>query len=1078
MYRAAFISCSRIAAGLFLLGFAGLQAQAGIIFQRPGDNYIALEAEWADPLNQTGTDWRIIDTANPYQHPNWGVPNRYPKTQYLLPASTNASGNAAILANFGQVQTSIAIYKIYFTTPGTYRWYLRDSAFEDGVDPSGYGSEDSMFRPDSFDAYPNTAYHGYSGQAEGQYGWRNSGVGYTVSAPGLVEFRIRPRENGFSIDRMVFSLATALSSTQLDGLANSVVISQTPTVTEFTNGGGDGRWETADNWTGGVPTANSLAYIGNNHTVSLSQAGAAALSLWIGHNSSGTSYPGNGTLQQTAGDLTVGALLAIGVDGATGNYTASGGTLTIGSATGRANFYIARSTAEITNNPQSTVDLSGASEFTAYLDQWIIGQRVGGSDPNYGKPYAQVKLAQTNTIDARTILISQYDIWSANPQQTRLRLGQSNTIKTDLLTVAGSRGNALLDFLSSGSTLTLQGSTGLLADLWIASCTIATGNTTTGTMDLTAGVFNAQLDELVIGYRVGRNQYTTTSTGVLSFHAGTVSANSIILGQGTVAADGNLGQGIGTLNMGGGTLTVAGNIQMGIGTSVSQGTLNLTGGTLTVQGGILGGVGTSTVSIDGPATVSVQGNLEVRNFWVGGNGRTSNPTVNVAGNFTLLGGGSLRVGYRNSSSINPSNPTAGTLDLRNLASPAVSIAASAIEVGLLTVDLNQSVEGTVWLPTNRPVSISAATITIGHSTAGYTPTVKGTVHLGQQTTIETSTMYVGRNKAQGYMDIASGGTLTLTGPSGGKAILRVGYQDSTTGADIARGTLDLTGGTFNANLSELTIGYHLYPWSGTAGKVEAVMTMEAGTVTADTVTIGYGQPPQGGAVAGEGGIGTLNLKGGNFQAQTIQLSVGGSDRAKGTLNFSGGVLSAEQILKGATGTASFNWTGGTLHVDTFGTASVAFDLTQQGGLLAPGRSIGSTTIYGNYTQAPAGTLEIELASPTSYDTVIVHGQADLQGTLLVKFLGGYAPGLGDTFHIVYASGGIDMTNLVLAGDEPPNSRWLLDVIPGEGPWENWQILQLQAAVPEPASGLLALLAGLAWLGYAGRKRFPSAGCGT
>jgi len=336
--------------------------------------------------------------------------------------------------------------------------------------------------------------------------------------------------------------------------------------------------------------------------------------------------------------------------------------------------------------------------------------------------------------------------------------------------------------------------------------------------------------------------------------------------------------------------------------------------------------------------------------------------------------------------------------------------------------------------------------------------------------METTTLYVGRNKAQGSMDIASGGTLTITAPGGGKATLRVGYVDSTTGTDVSRGTLDLTGGTLNATLGELTIGYHLYPWSGTAGKVEAVMTMEAGSVTADTVTIGYGQPPQGGAVAGGGGIGTLNFRGGSLQAQTIQLGVGGSNRAKGTLNFSGGTLTAEQILRGASGTANFNWTAGTLHVDTFGTASVPFNLLQQGGVLAPGRSIGSTTIYGNYTQASDGVLEIELASPTSYDTVTVYGNADLKGTLLVKFLGGYAPGLGDTFHILYASGTIDMTNLVLAGDEPPNSRWLLDVIPGEGPWENWQILQLQAAVPEPASWLLALLAGLAGLGYAGRKR--------
>lgn len=526
-------------AAFCLLASVTHQTQAGIIYQRLGENYVALEAEWADPLNSTGSDWRIIDLITPYYHPH------YPpaKTEILLPSNTNASGRAAILADFDKGTTSIAIYKIYFTTPGTYRWYLRDTAFESGnYDPSGYGNEDSVFRPTDFNVDPTEAYHGFSGLTEGQYGWRNSGFSYTVSTPGLVEFRIRPRERGFSIDRMVFSLVTNLGSGQLDALANSVLVtSGSPTVTEFTNGGGDGTWENGANWTAGVPTATSLVYIGNNHTVSLSQSGAEALSLWIGHNTPGTSYPGDGALQQTGGDLTIGAsaasgaVLAIGLDGAVGSYTASGGSrLTIGSSTARANFYLARSSAEITNNPQSTFDLSGASEFTAYLDQWIIGQRVGGTQPNYGKPYAQVKLAAQNTIDARTILISQYDIWGADAQQTQLHLGQTTTIKTDLLTVAGSRGYALIDFQASGGVLNLQGSTGALADLQIAYCTLSTGNQTRGTLDLTAGTFNAQLDELVIGYRVGRNELTTTSTGVLSFNAGTVTANSIILGQGTV----------------------------------------------------------------------------------------------------------------------------------------------------------------------------------------------------------------------------------------------------------------------------------------------------------------------------------------------------------------------------------------------------------------------------------------------------------------------------------------------------------------------------------------------------------------
>ena len=61
------------------------------------------------------------------------------------------------------------------------------------------------------------------------------------------------------------------------------------------------------------------------------------------------------------------------------------------------------------------------------------------------------------------------------------------------------------------------------------------------------------------------------------------------------------------------------------------------------------------------------------------------------------------------------------------------------------------------------------------------------------------------------------------------------------------------------------------------------------------------------------------------------------------------------------------------------------------------------TIQGNYTQATAGSLDIELGGPvagTQYDQLNVTGTATLDGTLNVSALHGFAPGIGATFQVL------------------------------------------------------------------------------
>jgi T5SS/PEP-CTERM-associated repeat protein len=150
----------------------------------------------------------------------------------------------------------------------------------------------------------------------------------------------------------------------------------------------------------------------------------------------------------------------------------------------------------------------------------------------------------------------------------------------------------------------------------------------------------------------------------------------------------------------------------------------------------------------------------------------------------------------------------------------------------------------------------------------------------------------------------------------------------------------------------------------------------------------------GGSVAGDGGTATLNVSAdGNVSAGNVLRVWDG-----GTVILAGGTLTAKGIQH--TDGGAFNFTGGTLRVETF-----TGNLTNSGGTLAPGAPTGTTNVTGDYAQN-SGTLAIELASPSSFDKLVVTGTLTAGGTLSVSLLGGYSPAAGATFDI------LDWTNLV------------------------------------------------------------------
>jgi len=88
-----------------------------------------------------------------------------------------------------------------------------------------------------------------------------------------------------------------------------------------------------------------------------------------------------------------------------------------------------------------------------------------------------------------------------------------------------------------------------------------------------------------------------------------------------------------------------------------------------------------------------------------------------------------------------------------------------------------------------------------------------------------------------------------------------------------------------------------------------------------------------------------------------------------------------------------------------GNFTITGNLTNQA-TLSPGNSPGTVAVRRNFQQTSTGTLALEIASPTSYDHLIVNGSAKLDGDLNVALLNGYRPKRGQKFTFLSAGGGV------------------------------------------------------------------------
>lgn len=167
------------------------------------------------------------------------------------------------------------------------------------------------------------------------------------------------------------------------------------------------------------------------------------------------------------------------------------------------------------------------------------------------------------------------------------------------------------------------------------------------------------------------------------------------------------------------------------------------------------------------------------------------------------------------------------------------------------------------------------------------------------------------------------------------------------------------------------------------------------------------------------GPGWLRLSGDNsFAGSTVTagiLELDGDNALTGDVRITGGALLLNGSLSGSDlavdgGLAVINGTvlGGGTRVEAGGTLAGGGTLadTWVGGTIAPGNSIGTLTIDGDYVQAAGSVFEAELLPPATSDLLYVTGTATIEGGTLraIRSPGTYL--LGQSYRILTAEGGL------------------------------------------------------------------------
>ncbi|MDF3130579.1 autotransporter-associated beta strand repeat-containing protein [Kiritimatiellaeota bacterium B1221] len=382
-----------------------------------------------------------------------------------------------------------------------------------------------------------------------------------------------------------------------------------------------------------------------------------------------------------------------------------------------------------------------------------------------------------------------------------------------------------------------------------------------------------------------------------------------------------------------------------------------------------------TLTLDGSGLTS-PGNV----LFVGDLTPTSGQTYT---NAKMTGGGALSIDATDDdilvTKISSNHLGKSYLDLSGLSS-------FTADVANVYVGLGNRTSNTLVLPSTGAgeTEITATRLVVGDSNGG-SGSGMNILELGRSTTLNVDTISVGAPATYGdgyvsnwqtesgliqFQDL-SGDTpsLVIRASDGvGRVDLTVAVHDAEgtkQGYQNLTGDVDFTGGTVDALFDEVLIGSHnAYTGSGHTGGATGTLSMDAGTIDATSVVLGYTGYRS--SSSAEPATGILHVSGGTFIAANMTLgkNVGSglsdgnsAGRAHGTVNISGtGAVSVTGDL------TMGSKTGGS--TDVSATVDIAGGSLTVGGNMAEGNTgiteINSTVkLYGGTLDMTGGSIAVD-----------------------------------------------------------------------------------------------------------------------
>ncbi|MBZ5640950.1 MAG: hypothetical protein LAO51_19605, partial [Acidobacteriia bacterium] len=509
---------------------------------------------------------------------------------------------------------------------------------------------------------------------------------------------------------------------------------------------------------------------------------------------------------------------------------------------------------------------------------------------------------------------------------------------------------------------------------------------------LSAGAINGNGNYSVSGVTtitnatVAFNSGTPVGTAALSMSGGILQGTDTVTVSGLTTWTNGTMTGTGTTNANGG-MSASGPFSR---TLTSSRVLNVAGPTTwTGTGGF--GVGTGAV-INNSGTWDCQGDASFSNGF-GGTATFNNLTGATFKKSAGTGATGVAITFNNSGSVSVQSGT-------------VNFSGGGTNSGTFTGSVGATLQfsGNYTLSPGSSVSADAVLFTAGtvngngsYSVSGVTTITSATVAFNSGTLIGTASLSMSGGILQGTDTVTVSGLTTWT-------------SGTMTGAGTtnANGGMSASG-VFSRTLTAsriLNVGGPT-TWSGTGGfgvGTGAVINNSGtwdcqsdasfsngfgGTATFNNLASGTFKKSAG---AGNTGVGIAFNNAGAVQALAANLQfTAGFAQTAGSTTLKGGSLSSSTPMSVLGGL-----------VTGVGTATAT---VTSAGQTAPGLSLGTLVVSGNYTQSSSGALSVDIGGHNAgidYDQFNLAGTgvASLAGTLNVSLANGFNPQEGDTFTIM------------------------------------------------------------------------------